>query len=85
MIPLNLRDVIWISGTAAEIQAFYKSHPDIEKLGWNDDVRPMLVKAANYNNLDNMEPFLKMKGVRGAFALLQGKIIGLVVLPDTKT
>ena len=86
MNPLNLTQVLWLSGTKDEINAFYENH-DVFKLGWNENVRDMLIKATNQSTLTNMEPFLKLgkdSKIQGAFALLQGKIIGLVVLPDTK-
>lgn len=80
MRPLNVRDVIWIEGTADEVDKFLHN-PDIENLGHADNVRILLGMHPEPHTMPSVTKYLAQKTVPAAFVLLQGKIIGLLCEP----
>jgi hypothetical protein len=83
MKPLNPTDVIWLAGTAEEVDLFLKSdevrdHSII--LGHPDDARKTIVATAQPGLAweINFKPLLLEKDLEIVFLLVQGKVLGLV-------
>jgi hypothetical protein len=86
MKPLNPTDVIWLSGTAAEVDLFLKStevRDHMIILGHPDDVKRTLISTAQPGIAweINFKPLLLEKDLEIVFLLVQGKVVGLVKQP----
>lgn len=85
MKPLNPSDVIWLAGSAEEIDLFLKSEPVRDHaiiLGHPDDAKRTLILMAAaqpgpvYES--NYKPLLRQEELEIAFLLMQGKVVGLI-------
>ncbi len=83
MKPLNPTDVIWLAGTADEVDRFLKSDEVREHmiiLGHPDDAKRALIAAAQPGPAweINFKPLLGQGDLEIVFLLVQGKVVGLI-------
>lgn len=82
MNALNPGDVIWLSGTADEINLFLKSEQVRDRavfLGHPDDAKRMLQKHIQPGVLGiALSRLVEQRDLEIAFILLEGKIVGLI-------
>jgi hypothetical protein len=83
MKPLNPTDVIWLSGSADEINQFLKSEEIRDHaviLGHPDNPNRTLMTAAQPGPVyeSNFKPLLRQAELEIVFLLLQGKVVGLI-------
>ena len=88
MKPLNLSGVLWLSGTAQEIEQFIRDAEGKHRailVGHKENIRSQLVRIARWDNLEGLQGFIVRTGkedsVEAAFLLVQGQVIGLLVDP----
>ena len=83
MIPLNLKEIAWLAGTADELHKFLTDHKDeVFVFGNLENCRSLLVKSTDWLNMDTLDPLLGPKtAIPASFLLIQGKIVGLIQLP----
>jgi hypothetical protein len=83
MKPLNPSDVIWLAGSAQEVDQFLKSEEVREHmiiLGHPDDAKKTIISTAQpgLSWEINFKPLLDQKDLEIVFLLVQGKVIGLI-------
>ena len=83
MKPLNPSNVIWLTGSTAEIDLFLKSQEVRDHaiiLGHPDDAKRTLLSAVQPGIAFelNFKPLLNGQELEIVFLLLQGQVIGLV-------
>ena len=86
--PLNLSSVIWLSGTAPEIDQFISDAQQKHRavlIGHTANIRSQLIRITKWDNLEGLQGFIVKNGreaeVEAAFLLIQGNVIGLLVEP----
>ena len=83
MKPLNPSNVIWLAGSAGEIDMFLKSpevHDHVIILGHPDDAKRALIAAAQPGPAweVNFKPLLGQGELEIVFLLMQGQVVGLI-------
>ena len=88
MKPLNPGDVIWLSGSATEIDAFLKSPAVKDRavfLGSPDDPKRCLMLHVMPGPLGQaLQHHISAKSVSITFLLLEGKVVGLIREPSSR-
>jgi hypothetical protein len=87
MKPLNPSNVIWLSGSAGEIDQFLKSEEVRDHaiiLGHPDDAKRALIAAAQPGPAweVNFKPLLGQDELEIVFLLMQGQVLGVIKQPN---
>lgn len=85
MRPLSVRDPMWLEGTKDEVDKFLQNK-DLDILGHEDNVRHLLERHPEPHSMPSLLKYIERRNesVPATFVLLQGKIIGLLVIPEEK-